>query len=186
MHIKALAATSAADRNLQADSDYIEEEQKMDEKKWLDRIGKSADDISVPESLSPENIQKMLEEKSMRDQAQEKCERETNVVSEAFAKKKRRRYLLRTLEAAAAVVLVFAVGHRVGVTQGMTDGRGEAVLVAETETEQEKENHSVSVRTVEKMEAETERMSAVETAEDRTEERAISREDRENCSCCII
>ncbi len=152
----------------------------MDEKKWLDRIGKSADDISVPESLSPENIQKMLEEKSMRDQAQEKCERETNVVSEAFAKKKRRRYLLRTLEAAAAVVLVFAAGHRVGVTQGMTDGRGEAVLVAETETEQEKENHSVSVRTVEKMEAETERMSAVETAEDRTEASKETVEENKN------
>ena len=152
----------------------------MDEKKWLDRIGKSADDISVPESLSPENIQKMLEEKSMRDQAQEKCERETNVVSEAFAKKKRRRYLLRTLEAAAAVVLVFAAGHRVGVTQGMTDGRGEAVLVAETETEQEKENHSVSVRTVEKMEAGTERMSAVETAEDRTEASKETVEENKN------
>lgn len=150
----------------------------MDEKKWLDRIGKSADDISVPESLSPENIQKMLEEKSMRDQAQEKCERETNVVSEAFAKKKRRRYLLRTLEAAAAVVLVFAAGHRVGVTQGMTDGRGEAVLVAETE--QEKENHSASVRTVEKMEAETERMSAVETAEDRTEASKETVEENKN------
>lgn len=152
----------------------------MDEKKWLDRIGKSADDISVPESLSPENIQKMLEEKSMRDQTQEKCAREINVVSEAFAKKKRRRYLLRTLEAAAAVVLVFAAGHRVGVTQGMTDGRGAAVLIAETETEQEKENHSASVRTVEKTEAETEHMSAAETAEDRTEASQETTEENKN------
>ena len=152
----------------------------MDEKKWLDRIGKSADDISVPESLSPENIQKMLEEKSMRDQTQEKCARETNVVSEAFAKKKRRRYLLRTLEAAAAVVLVFAAGHRVGVTQGMTDGRGEAVLIAETETEQEKENHSASVRSVEKTEAETERTSVAETAEDRTEASKETVEENKN------
>lgn len=145
----------AAEEEWQTDLDYIEEEQKMDEKKWLDRIGKSAEDVPVPESLSPEHIQKMLEEKNAQDQQQTKDSTETKTVSSAYEKKKRRRYLLRTLEAAAAVVLVFAAGHRVGVTQGMTDGRGAAVLVAETEKGQKTaEDGSTAATSADKAETE--------------------------------
>ncbi len=146
----------------------------MNEKKWLDRIEKSAEDVPVPESLAPENIQKMLEEKRASDQTKTKDLAETKVVSEPDTKKKRRKYLLRTLEAAAAVVLVFAAGHRIGVTQGMTDGRGAAVLVTETEQEAAKSGR-VPISSADRTEteakkkvreaAETERTSDTEIAD---------------------
>ena len=36
----------------------------MDDRELMDKIRKSMEDTSVPESLKPENIQKMLEEQS--------------------------------------------------------------------------------------------------------------------------
>lgn len=146
----------------------------MDDKKWLDMIRTSAEDIPVPESLEPENIQKMLE-KNAQKQAETKTDdgnsAETKAAAGKDTRKNWRRYLLRGLEAAAAVAIVFAAGHRVGVMQGMPDGRGEAVLLSETEAVTEKLSDSEADMTSRKAAAdEMEEMTDRAAAADEMEE----------------
>ena len=43
----------------------------MDDRELMDKIRKSMEDTPVPESLKPENIQKMLEEQSENQQPNE-------------------------------------------------------------------------------------------------------------------
>lgn len=79
----------------------------MDEKKWMDAIKKSAEKIRTPESLEPEQMREKLD-------AQKK-EKSAGAFSGKYGML--RRYSVRVAEIAAAVVLVFAVGHQAGVLQ---------------------------------------------------------------------
>lgn len=77
----------------------------MDEKKWMDQIRKSADSVSAPDDLSPENIEAKLHEKADKKRI-------------PFAGRAAwRKYGVRIAEAAAAVAIVFAAGHRLGTVQ---------------------------------------------------------------------
>ncbi|EET62157.1 hypothetical protein BRYFOR_05821 [Marvinbryantia formatexigens DSM 14469] len=87
----------------------------MDEKKMIDQIKKSAEDVDVPETLRPENVQKKLEEEKKG---------KTGKRLRGFV----RRYGILLAEA-AAVVLIFTAGRQLGITEG----RESAVLQAETE-----------------------------------------------------
>ncbi len=85
------------------------EEQRKDtwekkEQEAIEQIRQSAEDIPVPDALSPENIRKKLEEQNKK---------ESKTVQGRFGAW--RKYVYRTVEVAAAVVVVFAAGHQIGV-----------------------------------------------------------------------
>lgn len=80
----------------------------MDEKKIMDEIKKSADEIPVPDSLKPENMKQKLD-----DQKKGKL---AGLFSGRYGEL--RRYAIHAAEAAAVIALVFAAGHQVGITEG--------------------------------------------------------------------
>ncbi|MDO4345014.1 MAG: beta-propeller domain-containing protein [Eubacteriales bacterium] len=84
----------------------------MDEKKWNERIRKSAEEIPVPDSLSPENIEKRLKETEQKPAGEEQGKERKKVIPWY-------KYGVRAAEAAAVLFLVFAAGRQLGVTQTM-------------------------------------------------------------------
>lgn len=110
----------------------------MDEKKWEDRLKNAAEKIEVPESLEPEKIAERLQA--------DMPEQKRGIFTKAFWK----RYGVMTAQAAAAAVLVFAVGRQVGVTEGRQIVPEQTALTAEAMTETDKamtetESDAVSV-----------------------------------------
>ena len=56
----------------------------MDDRELMDKIRKSMEDTPVPESLKPENIQKMLKEQSENQQPNEAARTEKDDQSKAL------------------------------------------------------------------------------------------------------
>ena len=77
----------------------------MDEKKLMDQIRQSADDVDVPETLRPKNVQRKLEDGKKKSSGGGK---RYNFVH---------KYKM-VLAEAAVIALVFAVGRSVGITEG--------------------------------------------------------------------
>ena len=78
----------------------------MDDRELMDKIRKSMEDTPVPESLKPENIQKMLEEQSKNQPK--------STTTHKFWNARTSRYIGA---AAAAVVVIAAPGNHSGAAQ---------------------------------------------------------------------
>lgn len=77
----------------------------MDEKKLVDQIRQSAEEIDVPEGLRPENVQRKLEDGEKKNPGRRKLY--------TFVRKYK-----MVLAEAAVVALVFMAGRNVGITEG--------------------------------------------------------------------
>ena len=92
----------------------------MDDRELMDKIRKSMEDTPVPDSLKPENVQKMLEEQSKNQQPDEAARTEKEdqpkgTATHRFWNARTSRYI----GAAAAVVVIAALG----ITPGMLKTR---------------------------------------------------------------
>ena len=92
----------------------------MDDRELMDKIRKSMEDTPVPDSLKPENVQKMLEEQSKNQQPNEAARTEKEdqpkgTATHRFWNARTSRYI----GAAAAVVVIAALG----ITPGMLKTR---------------------------------------------------------------
>ena len=97
----------------------------MDDRELMDKIRKSMEDTPVPDSLKPENVQKMLEEQSKNQQPNEAARTEKEdqpkgTATHRFWNARTSRYI----GAAAAVVVIAALG----ITPGMLKTRTGATL----------------------------------------------------------
>lgn len=129
----------------------------MDEKKWMDSIKDSAENVKIPESLQPDQIVKMLEEKT--------AQKPETVVQEKKPVWCRR--LLQGLSTAAAAAIVFAAGHQTGVMSGRNNDRLVSMVereIAETAAEEE----TAAKNETEETAAETERKTAEKTVKQET------------------
>ena len=91
----------------------------MDDRELMDKIRKSMEDTPVPESLKPENIQKMLEEQSENQQPNEaarteKDDQPKDTTTHRFWNARTSRYIGA---AAAAVVVIAALGILLGCSR---------------------------------------------------------------------
>ena len=97
----------------------------MDDRELMDKIRKSMEDTPVPESLKPENIQKMLEEQSENQQPNEAARTEKD--DQPKGTTTHRFWNARTSHyigvAAAAVVVIAALGITPGLLKTHTGAK---------------------------------------------------------------
>lgn len=128
----------------------------MDEKKLMDQIRESAKDVDVPETLRPENVQKRLEDEKKKPSGGRRLY--------TFIRK----YKIPLAEA-AAVVLIFAAGRQVGITEGRVIDNRQPEAVAdlaqepETVAEAVREQEAVT-ETAQELQAVTEPVQGEELA----------------------
>ena len=105
----------------------------MDDREMMDKIRKSMEDTPVPESLKPENIQKMLEEQQQKEQQSEKSQQNEAALPEkirqpgskithSFWNTRTSRYIGA---AAAAVVVIAALGITPGLLKKNNETKSE-------------------------------------------------------------
>ena len=97
----------------------------MDDRELMDKIRKSMEGTPVPESLKPENIQKMLEEQSENQQPNEaarteKDDQPKDTTTHRFWNARTSRYIGA---AAAAVVVIAALGNYSGAAKDAYRGK---------------------------------------------------------------
>lgn len=99
---------------------------KIEESKIMDDIRQSAKDIEIPESLSPENILRKLEEQQKNTECREKISKRTPW----------RKYCVRLAESAAVLILAFAVFNQMESVK-LSKSAGESLAI-ETAIEEDK------------------------------------------------
>lgn len=108
----------------------------MDKKNWneeeiLNKIKESAEDVEVPESLSPEQILKKLEE---QEQKKDSAQGEEEITQKKQKKITRwRKYVVRLAETAAVLLIVAAAGSQIRENRIPVAERTEAAPESETE-----------------------------------------------------
>lgn len=139
----------------------------MDDRELMDKIRKSMEDTSVPESLKPENIQKMLEEQSENQQPNEaarteKDDQPKDTTTRRFWNARTSRYIGA---AAAAVVVIAALGITPGLLKTHTEAKpGDTTYTASNDTQ-----------TLESTEETT--RNGAQTASETTNETALAQAD---------
>ena len=139
----------------------------MDDRELMDKIRKSMEDTSVPESLKPENIQKMLEEQSENQQPNEaarteKDDQPKDTTTHRFWNARTSRYIGA---AAAAVVVIAALGITPGLLKTHTKAKpGDTTYTASNDTQ-----------TLESTEETT--RNGAQTASETTNETALAQAD---------
>ena len=110
----------------------------MDDRELMDKIRKSMEDTPVPESLKPENIQKMLEEQSENQQPNEaarteKDDQSKDTTTHRFWNARTSRYIGA---AAVAVVVIAALGITPGLLKMHTEAKpGDTTYTASNDTQ---------------------------------------------------
>lgn len=110
----------------------------MDDRELMDKIRKSMEDTPVPESLKPENIQKMLEEQSENQQPNEtarteKDDQPKDTTTHRFWNARTSRYIGA---AAAGVVVIAALGITPGLLKTHTEAKpGDTTYTASNDTQ---------------------------------------------------
>ena len=110
----------------------------MDDRELMDKIRKSMEDTPVPESLKPENIQKMLEEQSENQQPNEaarteKDDQPKDTTTHRFWNARTSRYIGA---AVAAVVVIAALGITPGLLKTHTKAKpGDTTYTASNDTQ---------------------------------------------------
>ena len=110
----------------------------MDDRELMDKIRKSMEDTPVPESLKPENIQKMLEEQSENQQPNEaarteKDDQPKDTTTHRFWNARTSRYIGA---AVAAVVVIAALGITPGLLKMHTEAKpGDTTYTASNDTQ---------------------------------------------------
>lgn len=107
----------------------------MDDRELMDKIRKSMEDTPVPESLKPENIQKMLEEQSENQQPNEaarteKDDQPKDTTTHRFWNARTSRYIGA---AAAAVVVIAALGITPGMLKTHTEAKSDTQSAEESD-----------------------------------------------------
>ena len=107
----------------------------MDDRELMDKIRKSMEDTPVPESLKPENIQKMLEEQSENQQPNEAARTEKDdqpkgTTTHRFWNARTSRYIGA---AAAAVVVIAALGITPGMLKTHTEAKSDTQSAEESD-----------------------------------------------------
>ena len=126
----------------------------MDDRELMDKIRKSMEDTPVPESLKPENIQKMLEEQSKNQPK--------STTTHRFWNARTSRYIGA---AAAAVVVIAALGITPGLLKMHTEAKpGDTTYTASNDTQ-----------TLESTEETT--RNGAQTASETTNETALAQAD---------
>ena len=139
----------------------------MDDRELMDKIRKSMEDTPVPESLKPENIQKMLEEQSENQQPNEaarteKDDQSKDTITHRFWNARTSRYIGA---AAAAVVVIAALGITPGLLKTHTEAKpGDTTYTASNDTQ-----------TLESTEETT--RNGAQTASETTNETALAQAD---------
>ena len=139
----------------------------MDDRELMDKIRKSMEDTPVPESLKPENIQKMLEEQSENQQPNEtarteKDDQPKDTTTHRFWNARTSRYIGA---AAAAVVVIAALGITPGLLKTHTEAKpGDTTYTASNDTQ-----------TLESTEETT--RNGAQTASETTNETALAQAD---------
>ena len=139
----------------------------MDDRELMDKIRKSMEDTPVPESLKPENIQKMLEEQSENQQPNEatrteKDDQSKDTTTHRFWNARTSRYIGA---AAAAVVVIAALGITPGLLKTHTEAKpGDTTYTASNDTQ-----------TLESTEETT--RNGAQTASETTNETALAQAD---------
>ena len=118
----------------------------MDDREMMDKIRKSMEDTPVPESLKPENIQKMLEEQSENQPK--------STTTHRFWNARTSRYIGA---AAAAVVVVAALGIAPGMLKTRTETKsGHTTYTADADTQETESTEDTVSTDASVPEAETE------------------------------
>ena len=139
----------------------------MDDRELMDKIRKSMEDTPVPESLKPENIQKMLEEQSENQQPNEaarteKDDQPKDTTTHRFWNARTSRYIGA---AAAAVVVIASLGITPGLLKTHTEAKpGDTTYTASNDTQ-----------TLESTEETT--RNGAQTASETTNETALAQAD---------
>ena len=139
----------------------------MDDRELMDKIRKSMEGTPVPESLKPENIQKMLEEQSENQQPNEaarteKDDQPKDTTTHRFWNARTSRYIGA---AAAAVVVIAALGITPGLLKTHTKAKpGDTTYTASNDTQ-----------TLESTEETT--RNGAQTASETTNETALAQAD---------